>query len=109
MIRNSALHHDNTYVQDDRIPFSIRKPDPIGSGRHGRQKQSHYTNGLIAYAREILARTEQYWCPIKHAHKVLGTHDRYALFLDYGDAEECHRKLEALREAIRQQSAVGRR
>jgi len=24
-----------------------------------------YGNGVIAYAREVAARTEQYWCPIK--------------------------------------------
>ena len=46
-----------------------------------------YANGLIAYTREIAARTEQYWCPIKHARRVIGTHARYALFDDYGDAE----------------------
>ena len=37
-----------------------------------------YANGLIGYAREIAARTEQYWCPIKHARRVIGTHERYA-------------------------------
>lgn len=26
-----------------------------------------YANGLIAFVREVAARTEQYWCPIKHA------------------------------------------
>jgi hypothetical protein len=26
-----------------------------------------YGNGLLAYGTEIAARTEQYWCPIKHA------------------------------------------
>jgi len=46
-----------------------------------------YANGLIAWAAEIAARTEQYWCPVKHARKVLGTHARYREFLDYGDAE----------------------
>lgn len=46
-----------------------------------------YVNGLISYAREIVARTEQYWCPIKHAHKVLDTHKRYAHFAEFGDAE----------------------
>jgi len=29
-----------------------------------------YANGLIAYAREITARTEQFWCPIKHAQRT---------------------------------------
>jgi hypothetical protein len=31
-----------------------------------------YANGLIAYVREIAGRTEQYWCPIKHARRVIG-------------------------------------
>ncbi|MPZ37015.1 MAG: hypothetical protein GEU95_02945 [Rhizobiales bacterium] len=46
-----------------------------------------YANGLIAYVREIAGRTEQYWCPIKHARRVIGAHPRYASFEDYGDAE----------------------
>jgi hypothetical protein len=29
-----------------------------------------YANGLFAYVREIAARTEQYWCPIKHARRI---------------------------------------
>jgi hypothetical protein len=45
-----------------------------------------YANGLIAYAREIAGRTEQYWCPIKHARRVVGAHPYYAQFHDYGDA-----------------------
>lgn len=59
-----------------------------------------YANGLIAYAREIAARTEQYWCPIKHARKVLGTHTRYARFLDYGDAEAYPAELARLRAEL---------
>ncbi len=39
-----------------------------------------YGNGLIAYAAEIIGRTEQYFCPIKHARKVLGTPARFAAF-----------------------------
>jgi hypothetical protein len=46
-----------------------------------------YANGLIAYVREIAGRTEQYWCPIKHARRVIGAHPRYATFEDYGDAD----------------------
>ena len=59
-----------------------------------------YANGVIAYAREITARTEQYWCPIKHAHKVLGSHARYAHFLDYGEAEGHDAKLEESRRRL---------
>jgi len=46
-----------------------------------------YANGLLAYAREIGARTEQYWCPVKHAGKILDPHRRYARFADFGDPE----------------------
>jgi hypothetical protein len=35
----------------------------------------------MGYMAEILARTEQYFCPIKHARKSLGTHSRYKRFL----------------------------
>ncbi len=46
-----------------------------------------YFNGLIGYVQEIAARTEQYWCPIKHAHRNKMSHSRYNGFLDYGDGE----------------------
>lgn len=52
-----------------------------------------YANGLLAYTREIAGRTELHWCPIKHARRVLGTHDTYHEFDDYGDAEAYHRRL----------------
>jgi len=45
-----------------------------------------YANSLIAYVREVAARTEQFWCPIKHARKVRGEHYRQDEFFDYGDA-----------------------
>lgn len=44
-----------------------------------------YANGLIAYVREVAARTEAYWCPIKHASRVPDPHRKYAEFLDFGD------------------------
>jgi hypothetical protein len=59
-----------------------------------------YGNGLMAYMTEILARTEQYFCPIKHAHKVLGTHTHYRRFLEYGQAEAYEAKLEEFRRAL---------
>ena len=59
-----------------------------------------YANGLMAYATEVVARTEQYFCPIKHAHKVLGSHARYARFLDYGDAADYPARLEEFRRAL---------
>lgn len=47
-----------------------------------------YANGLINYTREVAARTEKHWCPIKHARRVLGTHEIYASYSEYGDAEQ---------------------
>lgn len=46
-----------------------------------------YGNGVIGYTREIISLTEQYWCPIKHARAVAGTHKRYSNFLSYGGGE----------------------
>lgn len=46
-----------------------------------------YGNGLLTFAREIAARTEERWCPIKHARKIKNAHSRYPHFIDYGDAE----------------------
>jgi len=57
-----------------------------------------YGNGVAAYAREVAARTEQYWCPIKHARRVMAAHERYPQFFDYGDAEAFQRGLERLRK-----------
>ncbi len=59
-----------------------------------------YGSGMIAYISEIVARTEQYFCPIKHARKILGTHARYARFLDFGEAENYQAKLEEYRRAL---------
>lgn len=57
-----------------------------------------YGNGVAAYTREVAARTEQYWCPIKHARRMRGTHERYPQFFDYGDAEAYRQGLERLRK-----------
>lgn len=51
-----------------------------------------YANGVIAYGREIASRTEERWCPIKHARRVRGVHPRYFLFDDYGDAESFRKR-----------------
>jgi hypothetical protein len=59
-----------------------------------------YANGLLAYCAEVVARTEQYFCPIKHARKVLGSHARYMRFLEYGEAGDYHARLEQFRRAL---------
>jgi hypothetical protein len=61
-----------------------------------------YANGVLAYVREVAARTEQYWCPIRHAHRVRGSHGHYREFVEYGDAEGYKRQLPVLRAELKQ-------
>ncbi|MBI4825049.1 MAG: hypothetical protein HY807_01315 [Nitrospirae bacterium] len=56
-----------------------------------------YVNGVIDYSKEIAERTEQYWCPIKHARKAKGINSRYKHFFEYGDAEGYKSRLEEVR------------
>jgi hypothetical protein len=64
-----------------------------------------YANGVIAYAREIAARTEQFWCPIRHATRVRAPHGHYRDFAEYGDAAGYHRRLPMLRDALQRDRA----
>ena len=59
-----------------------------------------YGNGLMAYGREVVARTEQYWCPIKHARKIMAAHPYYTGFVDFGDAQSYKDELENLRTEL---------
>tara|TARA_R110002072_G_scaffold93904_1_gene207914 strand:- start:186 stop:791 length:606 start_codon:yes stop_codon:yes gene_type:complete len=60
-----------------------------------------YANGVLAYVQEIASRTEQYWCPIKHAERVKGEHKRYAAFLEYGDVGSYPDALDEQRAALK--------
>lgn len=62
-----------------------------------------YANGVIAYVREVASRTEEYWCPIKHAKRVMGTHARYAGFEDYGDADGYRSDLDQHRASLKKE------
>ncbi|MBO9379992.1 hypothetical protein GG804_24790 [Sphingomonas histidinilytica] len=64
-----------------------------------------YANGLIGYVREIASRTEQYWCPIKHALRITDPHQRYYEFLEYGDAGGYRARLCEFRERLRADTA----
>jgi hypothetical protein len=59
-----------------------------------------YGNGLIACCRGVVGLTEQYWCPIKHARKVLQAHAHYHGFADDGDAENYRAELTRLRAEL---------
>jgi hypothetical protein len=60
-----------------------------------------YANGVLAYVREIAGRTEQYWCPIRHAKRVRAPHPHYREFVDYGDAAGYQRRLPLLRAKLK--------
>jgi len=86
----------------------VRRSDYIVLDRHylsylnGIEKMNclycGYFNGLAAYVQEVVARTEQYWCPIKHARKLKIVHNRYRNFIDYGDAKGYREKIEEVRK-----------
>jgi hypothetical protein len=59
-----------------------------------------YGNGVMAYGREVVARTEQYWCPIQHARKIMAAHPYYTGFVDFGDAQSYKDELENLRTEL---------
>jgi hypothetical protein len=56
-----------------------------------------YGNGLLSYIKEVVARTEQYWCPIKHAQRRRQAHSRYSRFTDYGDGDTYRSELKNIR------------
>lgn len=61
-----------------------------------------YVNGVIAFAREVAARTEQYWCPIKHEVDPVDPHQRYARFSPYGEGVGHRLRREELRVGLRE-------
>lgn len=67
-----------------------------------------YGTGVAVYLRETIGRTEQYWCPIKHARRALHAHPYYHGFTDFGDAETFHRELARLRRELRRIGAQGK-
>jgi len=67
-----------------------------------------YFNGVIAYVQEIAARTEQFWCPIKHSKPLKQAHSRYDKFFDFGDYQEYRRALEKRRSNFKDLEESGK-
>jgi hypothetical protein len=57
-----------------------------------------YFNGLINYTAAVAARTELYFCPIRHAKKIAYVHEHYYEFLPYGDANAFKKSLNKCRD-----------
>ncbi len=81
---------DYLYIDRQYLPYLnlIEKANCVYCG---------YGNGLLEYGREVVSRTEQYWCPIKHARRTHDPHHRTKKFVDYGDAEAWREKLKDIR------------
>lgn len=60
-----------------------------------------YANGVVGFVREVAARSEQYWCPIKHADAPIDPHARYEDFTAYGAGVEHRLRQDTLRAALR--------
>lgn len=89
------LHRADYFVIDRHLLAYLNPIEKLGC------LYCSYANGLLAYSREIAARTEQYFCPIKHARPVAGMHAHYPGFLDYGDPADFYARVQALREELR--------
>jgi hypothetical protein len=86
--------------RSDYIALDRRKLAYLNGIEKANCEYCGYSNGVIGYVREVAARTEQYWCPIKHARRVKGTHAHYRAFVDYGDAVGYKQELPVLRESL---------
>jgi len=64
-----------------------------------------YANGAIAFVREVASRTEVYWCPIKHARRILGPHPLHQGFADFGDAEGFREKIKQMKDGVKIEEA----
>jgi hypothetical protein len=60
-----------------------------------------YCNGAIAFMCEVASRTEVYWCPIKHARRILGPHPHYQGFADFGDADGFRAKMDQMKNGVK--------
>lgn len=64
-------------------------------------------NGVFADVREVASRTEQYWCPIRHAKRTRAPHPHCQDFVDFGDAAGYRQELPRLRAELRPKPPAG--
>jgi hypothetical protein len=60
----------------------------------------------MAYASEATARTEQFWCSVKHTQRVPSSHHLSEKYFDYGDAEAWSDDLKGVRWNLTVPSAL---
>ena len=75
-------------------------PQLSESDREDESPLSQLRDRSLRVRPEIAGRTEQNWCPIKHATRVRGAHGHYHAFVDFGDADGYRRRLPLLRAEL---------
>jgi hypothetical protein len=60
-----------------------------------------YATGVTSRVAEIVARTEQHWCPIKHKTRFDHPYSRQDHFLPYNDAQAYGARVEEVRRDFR--------
>jgi hypothetical protein len=83
------------------IVFDRERLTYLGPVRKLSCRYCSYATGVMAYATEVLARSEQYFCPIKHMRPPESQHSRYAHFAEFGSASSLRREARRLRTALR--------
>jgi len=94
------IYHINKVKRRDYIIFDRHRLAFLNIVEKINCAYCSYGNGVFAYASEVAARTEQYWCPLKHARRMAGAHRHYADFVDFGDAEGYKQRLAGLRNRL---------
>ena len=84
---------DHLVIDRHRLPYlnALEKLNCVSCG---------YANGVLAYAREVAARTEQDRCPIQHERLPKAPYPRYRRFATFGDARGYRRGLIVLRARL---------
>lgn len=84
--------------RDDYIKHDRHKLSYLTSVQKVNCAYCAYFNGLIAFVREVAGRTEQYWCPIKHAMPPKDRHPRYEKFSAYGESKKLEQEWQRNRD-----------
>lgn len=59
-----------------------------------------YGNGLASFTKEVIGKTEAFWCPIKHEDSPESPHAYYQQFMEYGNGRNFEEKRETVREKL---------
>lgn len=60
-----------------------------------------YAQGVLSYSKEIVYRTEHFWCPVKHKSNLHDQTGAYAGYIGHGDTQDYRKKLWAERVKCR--------